>query len=239
MNTSKGNKLQQMITLMALVVGGVSLTSCGGATAPSVNQEVQAPYVPNSATAVGQGPDAQATLRAPMGFGDSDLMNAINEVRVSGTVGGQPIEASCTLKSVAPLRFDGAMHHAAAAHNTYIIQNVSRGHIEAADAKSFWGEQPQDRAARSAGLFGLKTPSVVGEVVGASYRTVRIAMEEFMKSEGHCQTIMNPAVSRFGGQMTGDPTAPMPTSAEMQNMTPEEIGRAFMKISVVTVMFGN
>lgn len=240
-----------MKKIVLSVVTMLSLAACGGTSAPStgtpgtgnpvtpgpVTTPLPAWLVPTAGAPVGSGGGVSTVYISPNEF-EIGLMTLINEVRVSGTVNGQPVPAgSCAagVKGLQPLRYSGLLAHAARMHTEYMRATLDGGHVERIpSAPQFWGERFSDRVQKSADVLKIKYEQPNGEIVGSSERSAELAVVAYLNSPGHCKLIIRPDYVRFGAGWAGDLSLPDPVN---DGSDPQVISSRWLAISSNAVVF--
>jgi uncharacterized protein YkwD len=125
-------------------------------------------------------PQAVAQRRQP-NF-SKDLLDRINaERRAGATCGGQAKPA------VGALAWNTTLTNAAKAHSQDMIDRDFFDHTNPS------GQKPGDRVTAQGYTWGT-----VGENIAAGQRSVKVVMDGWMSSSGHCNNIMNGSFTEVG-----------------------------------------
>ena len=98
------------------------------------------------------------------------------------------VNAERVPRGLVPVRFSAELNEAAQLHTQRQADDGSIYHQDPRD-----GSSPGDRVSRAGYQF-----STWGENVAAGYPTPAAVMDGWMKSEGHCKNILNPAFTELG-----------------------------------------
>lgn len=125
-----------------------------------------------------------------------DFLDATNRARFQGQKCGAKL-----MNAVPPLKWDARLEAAAARQATDLVRLDFRGHVNPQD-----GTGPLDRAA----AYGFR--GGVGENLSYGPVTAQEAVQSLLGSPGHCENLMNPAWTLFGGAVNnGTATTLFPT----------------------------
>lgn len=182
----------------------------GSATPPEL-------FVPEVGAAVGTGTGIGKVLISPNKT-DMEMFNLVNEVRTRGTLGGEKIPwPTCADPNIPtndpkytfapgkfkPLTYDGNAALMAHKHAYFLGKTATEfAHVEPLEFQNepfFYGVTLRDRIVRALKESGSTAIwEHVGENVGRGYTDSLTMVTEFMRSEGHCENIMNPDVTAMG-----------------------------------------
>ncbi|WP_188902930.1 CAP domain-containing protein [Deinococcus aerophilus] len=113
------------------------------------------------------------------------FLDATNRARFQGQKCGGKL-----MNAVPPLKWDPRLAGAAARHAGDMVQLNFRGHVNPTDSST-----PQRRAA-ALGFVGA-----VGENIAYGPITAQEAVQELLTSPGHCENLMDPDWTLFGGSV--------------------------------------
>lgn len=117
------------------------------------------------------------------GSREQELLDLVNALRAQGTTcGGTPMPA------VNPLTMNPSLHCAARVHS---IDMATRDYFSHDNPE---GESPFDRMQKAGYSF-----MAAGENIAAGMTTAADAMDTWEQSPGHCQNMMSPDYTEFGG----------------------------------------
>lgn len=113
----------------------------------------------------------------------TEFLEATNRARFQGQKCGGKL-----MNAVPPLKWDARLAGAAARHAGDMVRLNFRGHVNPVD-----GSRAQQRAA-ALGFVGL-----AGENIAYGPITAQEAVKDLLTSPGHCENLMNPRYTLFGG----------------------------------------
>ncbi|KQR08764.1 CAP domain-containing protein [Deinococcus sp. Leaf326] len=120
-----------------------------------------------------------------------DFLAATNRARFQGQKCGDRL-----MNAVPPLKWDARLEAAAARQATDLVRLNFRGHVNPQD-----GSTPLDRAA----AYGFR--GSVGENLSYGPVTAQEAVQSLLGSPGHCENLMSPAWTLFGGAVNNGAAA--------------------------------
>jgi uncharacterized protein YkwD len=179
--------------LLASLVAACGGGSSGGAESPTAppssgssaadpSAPSPSPTTPGGGAAPPAPPATAASQSCNLPNFSKDLLDRINaERRAGATCGGQAKPA------VGALAWNTTLTNAAKAHSQDMIDRDFFDHTNPS------GQKPGDRVTAQGYTWGT-----VGENIAAGQRSVKVVMDGWMSSSGHCNNIMNGSFTEVG-----------------------------------------
>ncbi len=158
------------------------LAACGGGGDGTAAPDPASAAAPEAGAGIGA---AMAQASATCGLSDfaASALARINQVRAAGATCGTRGSFAPAL----PLRWNGLLTQAAASHSADMAAKDYFSHTSA-DGRSM-----ADRVNATGYAW-----SSLGENIAAGYATVDSVIDGWMRSDGHCANLMNPAFDEVG-----------------------------------------
>lgn len=170
-----------ILTLLIFSFGTLSAQSAPAKKAPAVKSQSKTVTKPKAKTA------ATTPKIASDGSFNSEMLVAVNQLRVSGTTcGGE------SMPPVKPLVWNVKLEKASVAHTAYMNETNNFSH----QGKN--GSWPEDRI-KAAGYEYDR----VGENIGKGYKDIPAAILGWKESTGHCKQMMSADVTEMAAAKVG------------------------------------